>query len=136
MVLEEAARLDQMIERLLAFSRPLLLQMTAIDASAAGGRVRVTIAADRQDVVIVVHDEGSGIPASAMAHVFDPFFTTKPQGTGLGLSIAHEIVRAHAGDLTIANDPNGGAIVTIRLPVSGPSDHGAPPGLTIVEIEA
>jgi two-component system OmpR family sensor kinase len=41
-------------------------------------------------------------------------------GVGLGLTIAHEVVSAHGGTLTLANDPEGGLRVTVRLPKAGP----------------
>jgi len=55
-------------------------------------------------VEVRVRDNGTGIPAHAVAHVFEPFFTTKPtgEGTGLGLSLSYEtIVQQHHGELQV-----------------------------------
>ncbi|HUO61083.1 MAG TPA: PAS domain S-box protein [Candidatus Acidoferrales bacterium] len=64
-------------------------------------------------------DNGPGMVSAE--RVFDPFYTTKEvgKGTGLGLSICYGIVREHGGEITAANGPEGGAVFTVRLPVSG-----------------
>jgi len=65
-----------------------------------------------------VSDTGTGIDPAILPRIFEPFFTTKPngQGTGLGLYIAEGIVRGHGGQITAANNPDGGATVTVLLP--------------------
>jgi CheY-like chemotaxis protein len=52
--------------------------------------------------------------------VFDPFYTTKNvgKGTGLGLSICYGIIKAHSGEISVQNHPQGGAMVQLRLPVA------------------
>ena len=65
-----------------------------------------------------VSDMGTGIDPAILPRIFEPFFTTKPngQGTGLGLYIAEGIVRQHGGIMWAANNPGGGATVTVVLP--------------------
>ena len=72
----------------------------------------------RNDLIISITDNGNGVPADLVDKIFQPFFTTKPtgQGTGLGLSLSYDIVKAHGGELTIANEPGIGASFVIRLP--------------------
>ena len=69
---------------------------------------------------ILVEDDGSGIPQSALPRLFEPFFTTKPtgKGTGLGLSISYNIVRNMHGELSAVNRPEGGARFKISLPLA------------------
>ena len=67
---------------------------------------------------IRVQDNGAGLTHDALSHALDPFFTTKDSGTGLGLSISFEIVQAHDGELTLCNGSDGGAVATIRLPIT------------------
>jgi signal transduction histidine kinase len=49
--------------------------------------------------------------------IWDPFFTTKEKGTGLGLKIVRNIIDLHGGNIRIRNRSEGGALVTIRLPL-------------------
>jgi signal transduction histidine kinase len=65
----------------------------------------------------LVADSGPGFPADDLPHVFEPFFTRRRGGTGLGLSIVHQIAQEHGGDIVAANRPEGGALMTVRLPV-------------------
>lgn len=72
-----------------------------------------------QFVRIGVADDGPGFPADLGETVFEPFVTTKVRGTGLGLAVCERIVAAHGGDIRAENRPEGGALVTVTLPVSG-----------------
>ncbi|GAA1906110.1 two-component system sensor histidine kinase AfsQ2 [Streptomyces sodiiphilus] len=72
-------------------------------------------------VVIEVADRGPGIPQDVLPHVFDRFYKAsasrpRSEGSGLGLSIALENAHLHGGDITARNDPEGGAVFTLRLP--------------------
>ena len=60
----------------------------------------------KNEVVLIVRDEGRGIPKQNMALLRDPFFTTKREtgGTGLGLSISDTIIKAHGGSMDIQSE--------------------------------
>ena len=66
-------------------------------------------------VTVEVQDDGPGIPPGEAERVFEPFHRLEGSrnretgGVGLGLPIARNILRAHGGDLTLANRPEGGA---------------------------
>ena len=86
-----------------------------------GGKIVVSTkrgeANDR--VMLIVDDNGPGVPPSAKDRVFAPYFTTKQTkgGTGLGLAIVHRIVSDHGGRITISDAPGGGARFMIELPL-------------------
>ncbi len=66
---------------------------------------------------IEISDTGGGIPERDLQRIFIPFFTTKSKGHGVGLALAHRVVTEHGGTLSAANNPAGGAIFTLRLPL-------------------
>ncbi|MCC6396803.1 MAG: DUF4118 domain-containing protein, partial [Bacteroidetes bacterium] len=89
------------------------------------GATEVTISAnvDQDDCVLVVSDNGQGIPPAELEKVFGKFYRgqgAKRGGTGLGLSIAQGIVLAHGGTLWCANRSGGGAQFILRLPLGSP----------------
>ena len=65
-----------------------------------------------------VKDEGLGFRSEDIPRLFEPFFTRRHGGTGMGLPIAQRVVIQHGGTLEAANDPAGGAIVTVNLPAT------------------
>ena len=75
--------------------------------------------AEEGEVVVVVEDNGPGIPEDIQHRIFDAFFTTKPpgSGTGLGLDISYSIVvNKHAGDVAVDSSP-GRTRFIVRLPI-------------------
>ena len=74
----------------------------------------------KKGVMVVVADNGDGVPEAIRENIFEQFFTTKEagKGTGLGLSLCVEIVKEHGGDLSVTDDPElGGARFELWLPV-------------------
>lgn len=70
-------------------------------------------------IVIILKDEGLGIPDDKLDHITDPFFTTKRSmgGTGLGLSIASTIIRDHGGTMRFISEHGRGTTVIVTFPV-------------------
>ncbi|AUN95802.1 sensor histidine kinase [Pseudazoarcus pumilus] len=87
-----------------------------------GGEVSITWREQGGRVVIVVDDDGPGVPEAERACIFEPFFTTKTpgEGTGLGLAIVQRVVREHGGEARVSASPAGGARFELHLP----RDHG------------
>ena len=68
------------------------------------------------DVVVAVHDSGTGIKPESAGRLFDPFFTTKPDGMGMGLSICRSIIEAHGGRVCAFNHIRRGAVFQFSVP--------------------
>lgn len=96
-----------------------------IDNAQRYGPVSVRLLPGKQDQShrIEVEDQGPGIPADKLEQVFEPFVrldTGRNQatgGTGLGLANARSCVRAHGGEVSLHNRPEGGLKAVISLPV-------------------
>ena len=83
--------------------------------------VSVRLSADPHWIALEVRDHGPGLDEAVLPHVFDRFYKAnaaraRSEGSGLGLAIARENARLHRGDLTVTNAPDGGAMLTLRLP--------------------
>lgn len=96
--------------------------INAWQAMPGGGRLRVVTrpASGGEEVVVEIHDTGTGIAPEHLPHIFNPFFTTKEAGggTGLGLAVCDQIVTAHGGSITASSQPGHGAVFTLRFPAA------------------
>jgi PAS domain S-box-containing protein len=97
----------------------------AIKYSPDGGPIEVSLTRpDQAHVCLTVTDHGIGIPAEHRPHVFDRFYQAHAgqhfagvAGMGLGLYISRRIVEMHGGSIQIDSPDDGGARVTVTLPV-------------------
>jgi len=100
----------------------LIRNATEALENSVDGRIDVHVSAaefDGVDVIqIKVEDNGPGFKEGAESQVFDPYVTTKPKGTGLGLAIVKKLVEEHAGSIRAYNHTEGGAVISIRLPLN------------------
>lgn len=102
--------------------RQLLLNLllNAVEASPAGGRVRLEAAAEGGQVVVHIRDEGAGVPESLRERIFEPFFSTRrPRSGGLGLAISRRMAEGAGGSLTVASSAAPGAAFRLVLPAEG-----------------
>ena len=87
-----------------------------------GRKANVSLERQGSEAVITVEDEGPGIPQTELARMVEPFARGEGSrnratgGAGLGLAIAHAIAEQHGGRLVLANRPQGGLRVELRLP--------------------
>jgi signal transduction histidine kinase len=99
------------------------LILNAVDALKPGGSLRIGVQRDQQMpgyLLVMVQDDGSGIPEHIQPRVFEPFFTTKGQGkgTGLGLSVCQGIVRKLGGYIQLKGSSSAGTTFTVSLPIT------------------
>jgi PAS domain S-box-containing protein len=112
----DEVRLTQVISNLL---------MNAARYTEPGGRIEVTMARERDEVVLAVQDTGTGIDADLLPHVFD-MFVQGPRGPdraegglGLGLSLVRSLTELHGGTVAAHSDgPGCGSRFTVRLPAA------------------
>jgi signal transduction histidine kinase len=103
---------DQLFRVLMNLGRNAVQALTE-----TGGLISVSAWQAGDDVVIELADTGKGIPTAAQAHLFEAFSgSTRPGGTGLGLPIAREIMRAHGGDIELAQTGADGTVFRLTLP--------------------
>jgi PAS domain S-box-containing protein len=98
------------------------------------GEIMIRTYAENDKAVVVVKDNGTGIPEGLQSRIFDPFFTTKEvgKGTGQGLAIVHSVVvDKHGGELDLVSEPGAGTTFTIRLPFSPPEGRQREQGGTV-----
>lgn len=96
----------------------------AVSFSPPGGIVRIAATRDSEEIVIMVDDEGPGIPEGAHEAIFERFHSDRPgeeafgKHSGLGLSIARAIINGHGGRIEAVKPTNGisGARLIVRLP--------------------
>jgi nitrogen fixation/metabolism regulation signal transduction histidine kinase len=114
-ILADPGRLRQVLHNLLLNARDALAghpkPVTRITTHMIGD-------GDAAQVELVVRDNGPGFPEELMERLFEPYVTSKARGTGLGLAIVKRIVEEHNGQIAAGRGPDGGATVSIRLPLS------------------
>ncbi|HMP94979.1 MAG TPA: HAMP domain-containing sensor histidine kinase, partial [Phnomibacter sp.] len=87
-----------------------------------GKLVTISIAAATDKVVVVIKDDGIGIPQKDLPYIFDPFFrasnTIDYKGYGIGLPLTRNIIRMHQGDIQVSSQEGQGTTIVVRLPAN------------------
>jgi signal transduction histidine kinase len=110
----DADRMTQIAGNLLA---------NALAHTPEGGVIAIAVFADDKTTTLRVSDTGPGIPPEALSKVFDRFYRSEASrsratgGSGLGLSIVKALVELHGGTVAARNQPEGGAVFEVRLPL-------------------
>lgn len=124
-------------DSLLGYFDPVLMEQVlvnlienAVKYSPSGSRISISASLENGDrgapneAVLVVSDEGTGIPEGEEEVIFERFYRhrlvrTDTRGSGLGLAICRAIVEAHHGTIRAKNRKEGGAMFTVRMPCEG-----------------
>jgi signal transduction histidine kinase len=82
----------------------------------SNGRLEIKTAVSSKNVIIIVKDNGEGIPEKYLDKIFTPFFSTKEEGLGLGLPIVQKIIESHGGKIECTSTVGEGTVFEITLP--------------------
>jgi signal transduction histidine kinase len=96
----------------------LNLLLNAIQHVNEKGQITISTRTDGASVAISVCDDGPGVTDTNKTKLFDPFFTQRPDGIGLGLTVVQQIVLAHQGNISVTDNPKGGACFHVILPIT------------------
>ena len=89
----------------------------SFEACRSGNGISLTLHTEDSNVVMVISDDGIGMPRNELKKIYNPFFTTKQYGTGLGLYICKKILSMHKGTIRIDSRQDEGTTVKITLPI-------------------
>lgn len=113
----DGAKVERVVENLL---------INAVRHTPAGTQIWVSVAPEKDSVVISVDDAGPGVPAELRESVFEAFrqgpdIKASP-GTGIGLSLVSRFTELHGGHAWVQERPGGGASFRVSLPVRAPTE--------------
>src|SRR5262249_1749102 len=106
----DPARLEQVVANLIR---------NAAQHCPEGKPITMRLARRGKNVVISVHDRGTGIAPDRLKRIFDAWYSQRPGGLGLGLTIAQRIMLAHNGGIRARSKVGNGTTMSIWLPLSG-----------------
>ena len=114
----DAVRLVQVVSNLID---------NAVKYTPDAGHIDVAVTADGHEAVIVVQDDGAGIPSERVDSIFEPFVqlsesrTAARGGMGLGLSLVRRLTELHGGTVDVTSrGPGGGSRFAVHLPLQQP----------------
>ena len=90
----------------------------AMDALDVSRQVEIRLEAfinERNQRIIQITDNGSGIEEEVLEQIFIPFFTTKASGSGIGLSLSRQIMRLHKGNISVQSEKGRGTTFTLSF---------------------
>jgi PAS domain S-box-containing protein len=114
----EESRIGQAVLAMLLFSS------SGFDGEQTSASNRIVVAVEEREgqVVVEVSDNGRDLTDDEALHAFDPFFRSpvRGAGVGVGLGVARSVAITLGGEVTLAQRPGGGAVITMRLPPAPP----------------
>ncbi len=81
------------------------------------GEIKIRYIQSHENFRLEIVDNGSGISETDKDNIFTPFYSGSPSGSGLGLPLAQKIISLHKGFIDFRNNPDGGTIFSISLPL-------------------
>ena len=91
------------------------------------GEISISLRAEDGDLVLVVRDTGTGVPAAEVPHLFERFHRVRGararthEGSGIGLALVSDLVKLHGGKIRVDSEEDRGTMFEVRIP--GGVDH-------------
>jgi signal transduction histidine kinase len=83
-------------------------------------KVTLKLLTDAGQILLIITDEGVGIPSDELKNIFEPFYrgsnVRDMEGFGFGLPLAYRIIKLHSGEIRVSSQVGKGTIVKIKLP--------------------
>jgi signal transduction histidine kinase len=98
----------------------VFLELFKNSKEAGASQVRLEGAVLGEQVRLVIRDNGSGFEPDALTSGLDAFFSSKAHSLGLGLAVVQRVMDTHGGSIRLDNPEDGGAQVTLNLPMAPP----------------
>jgi PAS domain S-box-containing protein len=107
----------------------LNIVLNGVQAMPDGGTLRITLKREGDSALIMVRDQGAGIPENIRDKVFNLYFTTKSGGSGIGLAMAYRVVQLHHGSVEFTSIMDHGTTFFLRFPLAETAANGEPPAV-------
>jgi two-component system nitrogen regulation sensor histidine kinase NtrY len=117
LLLCDESQMNQVFTNLLKNACEAIDRRSTEQKQTTPGHITVDAYTDAGKLLISVTDNGPGLPEDKLDKLTEPYVTTREKGTGLGLAIVKKIVEDHKGSMSLANQPSGGACITLAFPL-------------------
>ena len=105
----------------------LNIVINGVQSMPEGGALRIATRREGDSGLLVVRDDGGGIPAEIRDKVFNLYFTTKKGGSGIGLAMAYRVVQLHHGSVEFTSVAGRGTTFYLRFPLVEGAENSEPP---------
>jgi signal transduction histidine kinase len=107
----------------------LNIVLNGVQAMPQGGTLLMSLKREGENALIMVRDQGTGIPENIRDKVFNLYFTTKSGGSGIGLAMAYRVVQLHHGSLEFSSITDHGTTFYLRFPIIEIAANGEAPAV-------
>jgi signal transduction histidine kinase len=107
----------------------LNIVLNGVQAMPQGGTLLMSLKREGENALIMVRDQGTGIPENIRDKVFNLYFTTKSGGSGIGLAMAYRVVQLHHGSLEFTSITDHGTAFYLRFPIIEIAANGEAPAV-------
>jgi signal transduction histidine kinase len=107
----------------------LNIVLNGVQAMPQGGTLLMSLKREGENALIMVRDQGTGIPENIRDKVFNLYFTTKSGGSGIGLAMAYRVVQLHHGSLEFSSITDHGTTFYLRFPITEIAANGEAPAV-------